>query len=514
MNEMNVLPVTEHTAPAETAPEKPHFLRVDTIFAWASVVLGYLFIRSFPLRTMGTFLWFIILFAVTLITLYRRGMKEKRTAWVLTAAAMMTSLIFLFSDSFDLHASAFLVTGVLFALMITFGTGNAVEPGSGDHLTADLIRALLILPLSSIGKLFPALNESQAGKNRKIIPKLLLGLILAVVPTAIVLLLLSYDDQFRTLLDRIASNGGSKVLSHLFSLIAGIPAAMYLFGLYYAASERKCGDMLSAEQCGNVKNAVRVLSPLTTAAALAPVLFLYAVFFFSQWEYYTSGFSGTLPADVLRYSAYAREGFFELCMVSAVNAFLFWAMSVFTARREGKVHPATKIFSLLLALSSLILIATAVSKLVLYIRHFDLTVTRVYALWGEIVLAVLFLLVIVHQFVPGMKLIPVLLSVWLVLFGALGLCNVEGIVADFNVDRFLDDGDGAKILDTDSLMEMGDAAVPALVRLAKSGFYGETHAQAELDEYLKLFRGKRDFWDITVPYLRAQAALDDYFGEE
>ena len=233
-------------------------------------------------------------------------------------------------------------------------------------------------------------------------------------------------------------------------------------------------------------------SPVTSCTAVFPVLAVYGVFFFSQLEQYVSAFGGELPADI-RYADYAREGFFELCTVSLINFILLTATGMFTRRTEKRrAHPAVRFVHALLSGCTLVLIATAVSKMALYIETYGLTPKRVYAAWFMLVLAAVFALVIVKQFVPRLKLIAVSAVVCVGMFAALGLSNVDGIIAEYNVDRYLDGT--LQMLHTDTLVNLGDAAVPARIR---AGVYRPSPAEEE--QYHGIFA-------TTLPKIRADLA--------
>ncbi|MBQ8402402.1 MAG: DUF4173 domain-containing protein, partial [Clostridia bacterium] len=234
-------------------------------------------------------------------------------------------------------------------------------------------------------------------------------------------------------------------------------------------------------------------SPVTTCSAVCPVLLVYGVFFFSQWENYVSAFHGTLPENIL-YSEYAREGFFELCTVSFLNLCLLVATGMFTRRcaADKRAHPAVRVLHVLLSGCTLVLIATAVSKMFLYIEAYGLTVRRVYATWFMAVLALVFVLVIVKQFGPRLRLIALSMAVCVGMFALLGLADVEGRIAEYNVDRYL-----AGTLEEPGFDGLGDAAVPAKIRGGLDLIWIQKNYTGEVD----------NVFSLTLPEIRARAAV-------
>ncbi len=60
-------------------------------------------------------------------------------------------------------------------------------------------------------------------------------------------------------------------------------------------------------------------------------------------------------------------------------------------------------FIIALSLFTVLLIAIAISKLVMYIDIYGLSVTRVYAAWFIVLIAIFFVLVILREFMPEFR---------------------------------------------------------------------------------------------------------------
>ncbi len=168
------------------------------------------------------------------------------------------------------------------------------------------------------------------------------------------------------------------------------------------------------------------------------------------------------------YSAadYARNGFFELCGVAAINAALALVLNGFSKRAGKAASVCCKLLTLLLSLETLILIATALSKLFLYIERFDLTLARLWPTFFLVLLAVAFVTLIVSTLIRRVKLLPVVLTVCVLFAAAYPCCNVKGLVARYNVDAYLARTERSEdaALDARYLASLGEAAIPELVR--------------------------------------------------
>ena len=83
-----------------------------------------------------------------------------------------------------------------------------------------------------------------------------------------------------------------------------------------------------------------------------------------------------LPKD-FTVAEYARRGFFEMCAIVAINLGLIVLAAGLCRKEQGRVPGPVKGLALFLCVFSLILVATALSKMVLYMGSFGLTRLRV-----------------------------------------------------------------------------------------------------------------------------------------
>ena len=120
-------------------------------------------------------------------------------------------------------------------------------------------------------------------------------------------------------------------------------------------------------------------------------------------------------------------------------------------RKDERPPLALKILTVVFSVFTLVLISTAVSKMVLYINRFGLTQKRVYATWFMLLLAIVFVLVAVGMFVRRFKTVLICVLVCLALFAGLALCGPDRLIAEYNVDRYLDGS-----LETVDVGAMGD----------------------------------------------------------
>ncbi len=509
--------------PVYAPPVKEQFSVPDILFAWLALLAGYAFCRVFPVvsHPFGGMLFMVALFILSGVILAINKCKFGAMQIVLALSALLLLPALFVSANAMFHTLVYVYALAVWCYFVSTVGGAPLEHGFSALVAIDFLRALFVLPFASLGKLFSALIPSKAKGSGRIFLKVLLGIVIGVVPCAIIISLLSYDSSFMALMKKLLDFSWGNIFSHLFSFLFGIVLGMFFFGLYYSATRKKCAQTLSVEACRNASEKMKMLPGLTASVATLPILGVYGIFFASQWKVYLSAFSKVLPEN-FTYAEYAREGFFQLCAVSVINMLIISALQTFIRRNGEKPSMITRILSILYSCATLVLIATALAKLILYIQQYGLTPKRVYAGWFMAVLAVLFLLVLAKQFICRIRLIPACLLVCVTLSAVLFLSGSDRLIAKYNVDRYLDGR--LESVDVDAMKDLGDAAIPELIRLAKAydRKNGTDISKFDADEYYADYvyhdigcllqdaarRENCTFFSFTLPRYRAEKALE------
>jgi hypothetical protein len=313
---------------------------------------------------------------------------------------------------------------------------------TGNFLFLDSLNALFVLPFSNFlnqYKAFARLKADKKGDTKKLFA-VLLGIVLALIALLIVTpqLIAADSGAFSSLLDRLLELlrvDWAAVGEFLMYCFFAVPTAAYLFGLVSGAAHRRKTDAFTTGKAEKTVTSMRVLPSATAFIVLGTVCVLYVVFIACQIPYFFSAFSGARPDGWLSYSEYARRGFFELCSLAAINLAMLTAANVLSKKPRSE-NPALKIFNILLSVITLVLIATAMSKMALYISVYGLTILLILPSVFMLFLAVVFVAVIVLQRVK-FSIVRVSLAVGAVLFAALCLVNADGLIVRYNTNRYL-----------------------------------------------------------------------------
>lgn len=203
----------------------------------------------------------------------------------------------------------------------------------------------------------------------------------------------------------------------------------------------------------------------------------------------------------MTYADYARQGFFQLLAVAGIVFCLVWVLYKMTELRER----GTRGLSLLLIAQTFVVIASAVSRLLLYIDAYGLSVARYWAFASIGVIAAVLLACFIGGFakVRYHELAKYAFPGVLIVVSALLLFNVEGFVVSFNADRFL--RGQTTLLDTRYMINhLSTDAVPAMVALTRARWPQTTPLGPGVDYNCVS-------WDDTALWSRKTATDREYF---
>ncbi|MCY7343782.1 MAG: DUF4173 domain-containing protein [Pseudonocardia sp.] len=201
----------------------------------------------------------------------------------------------------------------------------------------------------------------------------------------------------------------------------------------------------------------------TLPAALLVLLF--ALFVGVQFVTLFGADSYVLRTTGLTYAEYARGGFWELLTVTVLTLGVIVLGSRW-APQQGLLQRAWKRGLLgALACLTLVIVASALSRMWLYQQAYGFTVLRLLVLTCELWLGAGFLVVIVAvlRLRPGSP-APGMVAAGVLALVALAVLDPERFVAERNVARFEETGR----IDTLYLSTLSADAVPALVRLPEA----------------------------------------------
>lgn len=458
MNEVSALP-NENTPviPAvETVEEQARKCEVqypvngvDQILAGMVYVLAFLAVDTFNMFTNPQYYgvgvtFFTCCYGITILIYGKRSGKtigKEGIFWFVIMGLSAASYLWVYHQSLMEFQALFLRLVIMYFTIAVFGV--QIEGRTGSLFILDGLNMLILIPFA---------NWKAHGKalqvNQRYVPwirgagKAILGLLVAAPLFVVVALLLCYADyRFAELLDSLSKRISSSVLSGIWNLILAIPVSAYLFGLVYGSAHQRKTNQINRDKVTHCAKVCKIIPRASIYAVLVAFCLLYGMFIGLQGSYYLDALAGVLP-EGFTYSDYARQGFFELVTVSIINIGIILFTALF-GKAQGEVDGKRRNGSFLkwcnalISVLTLFLIATAMTKMFLYIKVYGLTPLRVIPSLFMAFLAVLFLLIIVSQF----KKVPVVrlgLYTFAMGYALLSVSNMDGWIARYNLERYVE----------------------------------------------------------------------------
>lgn len=411
-----------------------------------------------------------------------------------------------------------IVLSYTFLVLSLFGNHNRTL--QGGMLFLDAVKATFVYPFVSFTALFTTMFRPSKGSRKfgKAVLLTLLGILIAFVLCLISVSLLSYDPTFKKIFTFDFDWDDMPIT--IVKVFFAIPLAALLFGAFASSKSHKAERMSSPETAATFTQRIKKIPAVVLMIPVISLLVIYGIFFFTQWSTYTAAFSGVVPSDFTA-AEYARSGFFELCGVAFINAVLGVVMGLFMKQSDRASVLLRKLANSLLAVATLVLIATALSKMILYVQRFDLTVLRLFVSVVLVLIAIGFLTSLLSQWIKPVKVTPVLIVLIGLLLLVTPFLNVRGRIAKYNVDAYLARAEQGVVnnkIDVSYLTyDLGSAGVPEAVRLLESGKLPDStvsHLKGQLKEHAKYLKEHDTFLEQSLADQRALQALDRLVHEQ
>lgn len=406
------------------APEAVAFSPFDWLAVVLGIALGALWFHVFSLESLlnvpglGTTAFVLGALAAECVYLRRRIRPTGQGIFLVTCTVLLAVSCGLFGDcgvrTLNLALLAFLTPASALAL------AGRDFPALGIRVVPETFRLFFPNLFAHFLKPFRALRRKKRSFKGFWTVVLTLMIVFPVL-AVIVALLMSADQVFSGLLGD-AAVGVLEFLDRGWFLVRWVKIAVvglmlfsFLYSLARPAEERTApaGDPIA-------------LPCLPCAAVLAVLDLLYAVFAAVQFIYL---FGGTETVSMQGgYAQYARQGFFQLAAVAGINL-----LAAFTAvRASGRGKRAVNVLLWLLLALTAVILASAATRMCLYIGAYGLSLLRAMTLLIMLWIALALLLAAYKTARPEKPVFPALFAAFLILWTAFSLSNIDARIAHFN----------------------------------------------------------------------------------
>ena len=383
------------------------------------------------------FAWYAVLAAALGQALFRS--RESR---VLFLCNLLLAAAFALGSNFYFRFWNLLALLVLIPIHACGLSGAAVFPWWRPAMLWARTQLFFSGLFGSLGAAFSTLTPTGKTRDSKRVTAAVLGgaaallLLLFLVPV-----LASADALFAAATRNLRDFIRIHFTRSVWNLMGALLVTPFVFGLLYRlrrpapAREKPAAKVLSADA-------------LVFLIILAALDGLYLLFLLVQ----SAGLFGGevfLAQQGISYAEWARSGFFQMVGVTVLNLTVMLAASALS-RRSGRTWIILRILSTLLAVESLVLLASALWRMSLYVSAYGLSFKRCMTYWGMAMMALFFLAALRKVWNADFSFCRVAFAAALAGWLLINCVPIDYLVARDQVDRYLT-GESAAI-DTDYLL--------------------------------------------------------------
>ena len=465
----------------------------------------------------------VLLFAIPTIwitiKLLKGNTRNKKALLISIPIILLSSTYFIF-DNIEFYLLNIVAIPVLYLIMVIWAT-------SDFQIKTILYKIILMMfqPLNYIGEVIKSVikelkpkakneNTENTKEKNNVFKAVCFTVIIALV---VIGLLSSADNEFAKVFSVIFKNINIFSVPELTIRIITIVIAFFYFAGFFMNMLDKENGLREFEENENVekKESYTIRMMMTVLNAI------YLLFCFTQIKV-------LFTEQNIKYSEFARKGFFQLMIVSLINIFMILKANNKNLKETDKQVKYKKIMCIVMVIFTLVIIISAFARMTLYQQNYGYTRLRIlvdYTLITEIILLIPTVMYILNNKINLMKTYFVII---VTMYCIVNFINIDNIIVENNINRYKETG----YIDLDYLIDMNNAGLAKqLLELKDTEFkYSEkSYEQSNLDKsvikeqielqkrklngYLTVLKknlnNSHTFAEFNLPRMRAKSILND-----
>ena len=329
--------------------------------------------------------------------------------------------------------------------------------------------------LFSPGAALTALAPSSSGKGARRTASVVLGSAAALLLLAVLIpVLASADALFAAATAQLRQLIRDHLTSAFWNLFCALILTPFLFGLVYFARRPQPLKEKAARKSLCADGLVFVI-------ILAAMDGLYLLFLLVQSAGLFGG-EAYLAQRGISYAEWARSGFFQMVGVTVVNLSVLMAAVSFS-RREGMPWRGVRLLCGLLAAESLVLLASALWRMTLYVSAYGLSFKRCMTYWGMAMMALFFLAALWKILRPDFAFCRVAFAAALAGWLVINCVPIDDLVAENQVERYC--SGESQTISVEYLAYLSFDTLSSLERLAGKTVLSDYSGPVFLDDILE-----------------------------
>ncbi len=479
------------------------------------LITGIAFDILFYNKTLGiSYLIFIILAMAVLLAGFWGSLKKlNNLSWLFAVPIFLLSSAFFIYSNPVLRVLNYLIVPILIIILSSLVAKINRNDWSDIRFIGDIVKRIFV-PFRFIHRPFLLLSRMTDGNGkeskRRIMPKIIIGVLISIPLIAIILwLLTSADIVFKNIFINIPL---LSIFKHFLLIISvSVYAVCFLWAMLKAFDER------GAEPLGNTANNKThwklFLDPIVLLTVLFLINIIFAIFSFIQFRYLFGGSSFITPSS-FTYAEYARRGFAELVIVTIINFGILIFGLTFVKKESKKIFTAIRAFLTLLVIFTFVLLVSAFYRMTVYEQAYGFTYLRIFTQAFMVMLFFLFIVNIIYIWYPKLPVIKSYFVISVAIYIILNFANVDVIIAKNNISRYFESGQ----IDTAYLKSLSYDAAPEIqkffITIKTSADPKEKQMAQELSDYLKGLKPdleKQNSWQgFNISKYKALQITDTY----
>jgi len=348
---------------AQTAPAKPQLTKPQLWLLGGAILIGVALEIWLEQDFYFTYsiLWLVTL-AVFVAFNWKRVIANKTVLALILPTLVLCGILMFDYENNELLGFTMLAIPALLITIGVFTTQNIAYKREGKAVLG-VLRAVFVKPFSAIGMYFRAYAGVLGGKSSTQKRHGWIGFAIGLPLMVVVLALLAGADAG---MNRLLGTWIQDInlWNWFWRVVVVFVWSMLFYSLFFNLTwGKQDADLMPVRQNWKLAG---------PGVVMILLLLAYALFTYVQFTYL---FGGTLPID-LTYSEYARDGFGQFVAVTMIN-FTLLGLSL----SKSEPGRAIKALQTLLIAASLIVLASAAWRMLLYVGAYGLTIRRVLPLW-------------------------------------------------------------------------------------------------------------------------------------
>ncbi len=465
----------------------------------------------------------VLLFTIPIIwittKLLKGNIKNKKALLISIPIIVLSSTYFIF-DNLTFYLINIVLIPILYLIMIIWAI-------SDFQIKSIIYKIILMIfePLNYIGDVIktvlkefnPKEKDEQIGEKKEKNNIFKAVCFTGIIALIVISLLCSADNEFAKIFSTIFKDINIFNVSELTGrIIITIIAFFYFAGFFMNMLDKENGlKEFEKDEKAEKKESYTIRMMITV------LNLVYLVFCFTQIKV-------LFTEQNIKYSEFARKGFFQLMIVSLINIVMILKANNKNLKETEKQEKYKKTMCIVMVIFTLIIIISAFARMTLYQQNYGYTRLRILVDYTLITEIILLIPTIIYILKNKIDLIKTYFVIIITMYCLVNFINIDKIIMKNNFNRYKETG----YIDLNYLMEMNNSdLIEQLLELKDTEFkysekaYSQSDTdkqeiqeqigkqQRELNGYLaswkKSFNETHTLAEFNLPKMRAKSILNN-----